>query len=391
MRKFTNTLDPAQVYRYAIECCQPHLKLRDAKRVTARMLLTILFAAAARISSLSDTCKRLRGVPDEEVVAAALYETLPDYNVLKRQVNAALAGHLPKPLRTRPRIVALDLTLLPFYGANAKDNDQIYRSQAKKGTCSFYAYASAYIVHKGQRYTVALMAVTRKQTMEDVTKELLRQVRKAGIHVRFLVLDRGFYSVAVIRYLQAARTPFLMPVVGHGRKPDHPLGPSGSQVFKAMKRSGWFKYTLSDPRKRTATVQICVKCRNRRGERGKKGRDPWVYAYWGIGPKRFDWVKDTYRSRFGIETSYRQMNQCRIRTTTPRFEVRFFYVAIGFLLRNLWVWLHYAVLSSPRRGGRAYHLERLGLRTMLEWLEEVATEMYGLVNTAWTERALPKA
>ena len=76
-------------------------------------------------------------------------------------------------------------------------------------------------------------------------------------------------------------------------------------------------------------MQICVKCRNRRGAR-KKGREPWIYAYWGIGPKRFDWVKDTYRSRFGIETSYRQMNQCRIRTTTPRFAVRFLYVAIGF-------------------------------------------------------------
>ena len=47
--------------------------------------------------------------------------------------------------------MALDLTLLPFYGADAQDNDQIYRSQAKKGTCSFYAYASAYIVRKGQR------------------------------------------------------------------------------------------------------------------------------------------------------------------------------------------------------------------------------------------------
>ena len=139
-----------------------------------------------------------------------------------------------------------------------------------------------------------------------------------------------FYSVAVIRYLQAARMPFLMPVVGHGRKPDHPLGPSGSQVFKAMKRSGWFEYTLSDPRKRTATVQICVKCRNRHARTGKKGREPWIYAYWGIGPKRFDWVKDTYRSRFGVEASYRQMNQCRIRTTTPRFAVRFLYVAIGF-------------------------------------------------------------
>ena len=91
---------------------------------------------------------------------------------------------------------------------------------------------------------------------------------------------------------------------------------------------------------------------HRRGERGKKGREPWIYAYWGIGPKRFDWVKDTYRSRFGIETSYRQMNQCRIRTTSKRFEVRFLYVAIAMLLRNLWVWLHHCVLSSPRRGGR---------------------------------------
>jgi putative transposase len=44
---------------------------------------------------------------------------------------------------------------------------------------------------------------------------LLRQAKKAGIHVRFLVLDRGFYSVAVIRYLQAARTPFLIRASAH--------------------------------------------------------------------------------------------------------------------------------------------------------------------------------
>src|SRR5260370_28798365 len=107
MRKFTNTLTPAQVYRYAVECCQPHLKLRDAKRVTARMLLTILFAAAARISSLSDTCKRLRGVPVEQVVAAALYETLPGYNLLQRQRTSSLAGHLPKPLCNPRHVVTL--------------------------------------------------------------------------------------------------------------------------------------------------------------------------------------------------------------------------------------------------------------------------------------------
>jgi hypothetical protein len=210
MRKSTNPLTPDQVYRYAVACCQPHLKLRDVKAITGSMLLTIVFAAAARIASLSATCRRLLRVPDEEAVAAALYATLPGYDTLKRRVNAALAGHLPKALRRRPQVLAFDLTLLPYYGADAKTNDLIYRSQAKRGTCSFYAYASAYIVRKGQRYTVAVMAVTRKQTMEDVTKELLRQARKAGISVRFLVLDREFYGVAVIRYLQAARTPFLI-------------------------------------------------------------------------------------------------------------------------------------------------------------------------------------
>src|SRR5512135_1235788 len=391
MRKSTDSLTPRQVYRYAVQVFQPHLPLRDTKGVLAQTILTVLFAAAARISSLSGTCRILRGVPDEHRVAEALYSTLPDYDRLRRRIQAALQGHLPKVLRRRAQVIAIDTTLLPYYGADRRTNPQIVRGKAKKGTCSFFGYGTAYVLRKGHRYTLALTAMTRGMTMADVVRELLKQVRAAGINVRYLVLDREFYSVAVIRYLQQTRTPFLMPVVCRGRKADHPLGPSASNVFKACKVSGWSEYTVTDARKRKATVRICIKCRNRRGERGKHGREAWVYAYWGIGPKRFDWVKQTYRSRFGIETSYRQMNQCRIRTTSKRFEVRFLYVAIAFLLRNLWVWLHHAVLSKPRRGGVALQLERLRLRTMLLWLFEVAVERYGLVNTVLTEREVPKA
>ena len=121
-----------------------------------------------------------------------------------------------------------------------------------------------------------------------------------------------------------------MPAVCHGRKADHPLGPSGTNVFKLMKKSGWFKHTLQDGKKNKATVSICVKRARWKDRHGKKKTDTWVYAYWGITPRRVDWVKETYRKRFGIETSYRQMNQCRIRTTTKKFNVRFLYVAIGF-------------------------------------------------------------
>jgi hypothetical protein len=276
MRKSFAPLTPTQVYRYAVQVLQPHLKLRDVKQVTAQTLLTVLFAAAARISSLSDTCQRRRGVPDEHAVAAALYATLPGYDLLRRRVQQALRGPLPKALRRRPQVLALDITLLPYYGADAKTNPRVVRSQAKKGTCSFYGYGTAYLIHKGRRYTLAVMAVTRTQTMADVVRALRLQVRDAGIKVRFVVLDRAFYSVAVIRYLQAARTAFLMPVVCHGRAVDHPEGPSGSNVFQQRTTSGWDQYTLTDAAKRTATVSICVKCRNRRGERGRQGREAWI-------------------------------------------------------------------------------------------------------------------
>ncbi len=116
-----------------------------------------------------------------------------------------------------------------------------------------------------------------------------------------------------------------------------------------------------------------------------------MYAYSGITPKRPDLVKTTYRKRFWIKSSYPQMNQCRILTTTKKFNVRFLYVAIGLLLRNLWVWLHHVVLSSPRLGCRRYNWDLLRVDRMLLWLEQVAAELYGLVLTIATERNIPQS
>jgi DDE family transposase len=393
MRKSTDTLTPAQVYRFAVDFCQPYLKFRTAGKITGEVILSVLFAAAARISSIHETCGRLAKAPCEETFTAALYPQLVDINQIKRGVNAAFAAHLPRSLRRqrkRPLTIAADLTLLAYYGTHTLDDPQIYRSQAKRGTNSFFAYATVYLVLQGERFTLAVVPVTRSESLKQVLQELLAAVTKAGIKIGLLLLDRGFYSVEVIRYLQQARRPFLMPMVCHGRKADHPRGPSGSNVFKARKTSGWFTHTLQDAKKQKATVSVCVKRARYKNKHGKRKRETWVYAYWGIAPQHVDWVKDTYRRRFGIETSYRQMNQCRIRTTTKKFHVRFLYVAIALLLRNLWVWLHYSVLSSPQRGGRRYNWELLRVERMLIWLEEVAKCIYGLVAVVATERLLPE-
>jgi hypothetical protein len=387
MRPPHRILDRKRVHRLAAEHLQAHLKFKDYKRKTsAPVLWSLLLAAAARITSLSDACGRLRDAPSDETARKALLATLPDYTTLQRQLNAALDGHLPKTLCKRLQRLAIDLTLIPYHGQPFRDPDEVYRGRAKDGTTHFHAYATAYVVRKGQRYTVALTGVSKGEPLKDVVQRLLRQAASVGIRPSLLLLDRGFYSVAVVRYLQAGRHPFLMPVVCHGRSPERPGGPTGSYVFRTWKTSGWSTYTLADAKKRTATVSICVKCRNYRGRWKRHGRQALVYAYWGCQPPSPDSVFATYRLRFGIESSYRQMHEGRIRTSSRRPDVRLLYVVIALVLRNLWVWLHYTVLSMPRRGGRVILLERLRWETLLLWWLHVVEEALGVADVTFTER-----
>src|SRR5512143_3567005 len=238
MRPPHRILDRKRVYRLAEQHLQAHLQFKGYKRKTsAQVLWSLLLAAAARITSLSDACGRLDEAPSDETARKALLATLPDYATLQRQLNAALAGYLPKALRTRLQRLAIDLTLIPYHGKPFRDLDEIYRGQAKDGTSHFHAYATAYVIRNGQRYTVALTGVRKGEPLKDVIQRLLRQAASVGVRSRLLLLDRGFYSVAVIRYLQAGRHPFLMPVVCHGRSPKQPGGPTGSHVFRTWKTS----------------------------------------------------------------------------------------------------------------------------------------------------------
>ena len=117
MRKSTDTLTPAQVYRFAVDFCQPHLKFHAVGKVAGEVILSVLFAAAARLSSIHETCRRLDKAPCEETLTAALYPQLIDVDGVKRRVNAAFAAHLPRALRRckRPFTIAVDLTLIAYF------------------------------------------------------------------------------------------------------------------------------------------------------------------------------------------------------------------------------------------------------------------------------------
>lgn len=115
-----------------------------------------------------------------------------------------------------------------------------------------------------------------------------------------------------------------------------------------------------------------------------------MYAFWGITPASVEWVRQTYRTRFGIESSYRQANQAKVVTTTPDPLVRLFLVGVALVLRNVWVWLHWDVLSAPRKGGRVVRLDRLRFKSLLLWMLHVVEERFGTWDVTYTERRPPR-
>ena len=390
MRRPQYTITAQAIHEHAAALCQKHLRLQGyGPKCTAPTLLTLLLYAAGRLTSLAAACASLSKAPSDTAVRTALLATLPAINELQRRLNRALQGDLPRALRRRRQPLAIDLTLLPYHGEALHDANEVYRSQAKGGTSHFHAYATAYVIKKGHRYTVALAYVRKGDDLAEVVKGLLRQAAKAGVRPRYLLLDRGFYQVGVIRYLQAGRYPFLMPAPARGRKADHPQGPSGTRVFHLWKRGGWSRYTLTGKGGRKATASICVKCRNRRGERKKRGQQALVYAFWGLSPPSGQWVYETYRLRFGIEATYRQLREARVRTCTRDPSLRLLYVGIALILRNVWVWLHYAVLSKPRRGGRRIDLNQLPFRVMLSWLQQLVEALLLPWDALLAQRPMP--
>jgi hypothetical protein len=130
-----------------------------------------------------------------------------------------LVTKLPKALLRRSRRIAIDLTLIPYHGQPHLDKKEIYRSAPKSGTTHFHAYATAAVVHKGHRYTLALIHVEHGEKMKPVVQNLLKIIRSRGVKVRFLLLDKAFFSVEMISYLKRAGYGYTIPAMVRGRKP----------------------------------------------------------------------------------------------------------------------------------------------------------------------------
>ncbi len=317
-RKNEYVITKEEVHGYANDWLANALKLEyHGRKCSGYVVLQILLLAASRVVSVCAACRDLADAPTSTTIFNALEASLPEIQELQRRLNLALVSHVPVALRRKCRVVAIDLTLLPYDGQPLEDKKEIYRSKPKAGTSNFHAYATAVVIHKGSRYTLALTRVESGEAMKDVVQRLLGIIRRRGVKIRYLLLDKGFFSVSVMSYLKRARHGFIIPAIVRGRKKAK-TPPTGLRAL-LKKKNGHYRQKLDGQQKETkiaTEVTICVSSKDHVEKKTqKKRRKKLLFALWRIrrSPRE---IRELYRKRFGIETSYRQMNEARIKTCT---------------------------------------------------------------------------
>ena len=248
---------------------------------------------------------------------------------LQPAINQKLKHNIVKTVHKKTQSFAIDFVNIPYYGEEENKRDTI-KTKPKQGTSRFYAYASIYLILSNKRYTLALKYIRQGETLKDTIDFLLEEVESIGFKIKGLYLDREFFTVDVINYLQERNTPFIIPCVKRGRS-------GGIRNLFVGRKSYSTEYTMrSGDGEATFTTHIMVKYSKDKYK--SKGIKYFPYAVHGMDLPISKTFKE-YRKRFGIESSYKLMNQARARTSTKKPVLRLLYVGLGLLLVNIWIYI----------------------------------------------------
>jgi hypothetical protein len=370
----------SEVHQWALLWLLKAELLKDhGPQCTATVVWSIVLRAASRLLSVFAGCRDMANAPSQQAVFNALEAGLPrTLPVLEKRLNWALTTSWPRRLRRRRWQVAIDWHLIPYYGQAYQSRNEIYRSQPRQGTTYFHAYATACIVQYGQRYTLALTWVRRHESTVVVLRRLLARIGEIGVKIKVLLLDRAFFTAPVTAFLQSQQLPFLMPVMFRGRRPKKKKQHGVKKGLRWLKRqkAGWYRHTLNNG-KEAAPISVCVAYRSYYNRKKRqRGQQKLLFAAWRVHGTPTE-IRQRYRKRFGIESSFRQLRQARIHTCTRKPHLRLVFVAVALLLRNLWVWIHATLLAEGRGPTMTLRLERLRFKQLLDWIAQaVAAQLH---------------
>jgi len=357
------------VHAYTLETLKEHLKIKaDGYICHTEMVLNVLIKASAENSSLEAVCTDLEETADSNTIREYLNAALPVKALREQeeQVNQALACGTPEDVVRTAIEIAIDFHDEPFYGKQAGTRKVTCAGQAKKGTTHFVRIATAYIIWRQVRLTLAVRYVLPEDDTLEILKFLLKRLKTLGFAAKVLYMDKGFASTGIIQYLTAQQQPAIIACPIRGKT-------GGTRALCRGRSSYSTTHTFTDG----TQAQIAM---NASGKLRRK----WLAFILILLDWKPDKVYEEYRRRFGIECSYRMLRRVRASTTSRNPSFRFFLLGIGLILVNAWVFLRWTFSRLMGRGPRRVDASRFRLHRFTKFLIRTVETIYGSVSSIST-------
>jgi putative transposase len=359
-----------------IERLQSHLALEiEGYKASSELIHEIAIHAAVTGRLIEASCQELEvdigaNRVREHLNACLAPERLTE---LEAKANAALQEGLPRKVRRAAGELAIDLHDQPYYG---KDDELTCRGEAKAGTTRCYRVATAYLLHEGVRFTLALLFVRPEYSMAEILEKLLARLESASLTVKRLWLDKGFASIPVYRLLEKRELKAVIACPIRGK----PTG-QGTRALCKGKAGYPTHHTFRSSKYGSYQVPLTIV---RTWSMTRQGKRRWTYLAFvqlgtSLAPSR---VRASYRLRFGVESSYRCMRSVKAKTSTRNPAVRLFFMALAFILVNLWILLRFRFCQIPQRGrsGRPLDEARFRLGRFASFLQQAIERYLGIVT-----------
>jgi putative transposase len=193
---------------------------------------------------------------------------------------------------------------------------------------------------------------------------VLSYVEQAGVKVKRLWMDKGFASIVVYRLLEQRGLKAVIACPLRGK-----ANGSGTRALCRGKASYHTHHTFRHPDYGNYRAPVTVV---RTWSLSQPGTRRWTYLLFvqlgsSLVPHK---LRAQYRLRFGVESSYRSMRSVKGKSSTRNPAVRLLFMALAFILVNLWVLLRFLFCQIPKQGrcGRPLDEKRFRLSRFAAFL-----------------------
>ena len=372
----------------AIERLRDNIGLDVAgTKADTEMLLNVMLHAASTGQSIESSCAELEESADSNTIREYLndYFRLDKLEKLESQINGSLTAVIPRKVRRKSQEIGIDLHDQPFYGKDPDLLECTCRGEAKAGTTRFFRIATVYLRCNNVRLTLGVIFVLPDTDLVSIVANLLADVKLKKIRVARLYLDRGFANNAIYKYLHKQNYPVMILCPIRGKTTGN-----GTRSLCKGRKSYFTKHTFHSQKHGNCEVKLAMIRKLIFNKELQKPTEQW-FAYVLIHTQPpLKKIFQLYRHRFAIESSYRTMRQLRVRTNSRNPMMRFIYMALGFILVNLWVCLQFLFTQVPKRGctGRTLNHSQFRLKRFASFIRHAIERIYN-VKTSISAYVLP--